>query len=173
MNNTVIRMSIQRMVCTDCGAEANASCNCGVSYVAKSVRAAEAVKANPNKSNRSIAAEIGVDKNTVRAARSELSGEFSPEERIRSDGRSFSLRQRIVDDPDIPPKMAEEAAATGRRRIFLRCAEDAARKAEQGAGLKDAKASEIDDVIMTNLNKTADAWASLRDEILSRKERSK
>jgi hypothetical protein len=30
--DTVIKMSNQRMVCTGCGAEANASCNCGVSY---------------------------------------------------------------------------------------------------------------------------------------------
>jgi hypothetical protein len=27
-----IRQSIQRIVCTGCGAEANASCNCGVAY---------------------------------------------------------------------------------------------------------------------------------------------
>ena len=56
----VIKLSIQRMVCTSCGAEANASCNCGVSYIPKALRAAEAVKANPEKSDRAIAADIGV-----------------------------------------------------------------------------------------------------------------
>jgi hypothetical protein len=29
----VINLPVQRVVCTGCGAEANASCNCGVSYV--------------------------------------------------------------------------------------------------------------------------------------------
>jgi hypothetical protein len=36
--STVIKMSIQRMICTGCGAEANASCNCGQPYVPKAVR---------------------------------------------------------------------------------------------------------------------------------------
>lgn len=37
----VIPLSVQRMVCTGCGAEASASCNCGLNYVPKAVRAAE------------------------------------------------------------------------------------------------------------------------------------
>jgi hypothetical protein len=44
---TVIPMSIQRMVCTGCGAEANASCNCGVSYVPKPERFAKTAVAQP------------------------------------------------------------------------------------------------------------------------------
>jgi hypothetical protein len=60
------------MVCTCCGAEVNAACSCGVAYVPKSVRAAEAVKANPEKSNRAIAEEIGVDHKTVGKARAGL-----------------------------------------------------------------------------------------------------
>ena len=60
-----IRRSIQRMVCTACGAEANASCNCGVAYQPKSIRAAEAIKANPEKSDRAIAKEIGASPTTV------------------------------------------------------------------------------------------------------------
>ena len=47
---TVTKLSIQRIVCTGCGAEANASCNCGKAYVPKAVRAAEAVAENPQKS---------------------------------------------------------------------------------------------------------------------------
>jgi hypothetical protein len=39
--------------------------------------------------------------------------------------KSYSIRQRITDDPDIDPKLADAAEATWRRRIFLRCAEDA------------------------------------------------
>jgi hypothetical protein len=137
--------------------------------VAKSVRAAEAIRANPGKSDRGIAAAIGVDHKTVGAARQQSRGECSPPDRIGQDGKSYSIRQRITDDPDISPKLAHEAAATGRRRVFLRCAEDAIRKAEQGAGLKDAKESEIDEEILMTLDKVIKAWTSLRDEILNRK----
>jgi hypothetical protein len=41
-------------------------------YKPKSVRAREAVEANPEKSDRAIAKDIGVSKNTVRTARNEL-----------------------------------------------------------------------------------------------------
>ena len=54
MTALVIPISLQRLACESCGAEAVASCNCGVPYQPKSVRAAEAVKANPEKSNRAI-----------------------------------------------------------------------------------------------------------------------
>lgn len=65
--NTVIQFSVQRMSCTGCGAEANASCNCGVAYAPKIVRAAEAIRANPQKSDRAIAAEIGISNVTPAA----------------------------------------------------------------------------------------------------------
>jgi|SRR5450631_1843898 hypothetical protein len=101
--NTVIKMSIQRMVCTGCGAEANASCNCGVSYVAKSVRAAQAVKANPGKSDRAIAVDLGIGHQTVGRARRESHGPDGPpdDERTGQDGKSYSIRQRITDNPDM------------------------------------------------------------------------
>jgi hypothetical protein len=119
--NTVIKLSIQRMVCTGCGAEANASCNCGVSYVAKSVRAAEAIKANPGKSDRAIAAELGIGNKTVSRARNSgvsydtpgLIGDETPVERVGRDGKSYSIRQRVIDDPDVSPELVDEAAATG------------------------------------------------------------
>ena len=118
--NTVIKMSIQRMVCTGCGAEANASCNCGVSYVAKSIRAAEAIRANPGKSDRAIAAELGIGSNTVRRAREDLGAPYGAgDERVGRGGKSYSIRQRVTDDPDISPKLVADAEATGRRRIFL------------------------------------------------------
>lgn len=171
MTNTVIKLSIQRMVCTDCGAEANACCDCGVSYVPKSIRAVEAIKASPHKSNRSIAAETGVSLGTVNTARKAVEQDCSPEERLGRDGKSYSVRQRVTEEPNLPAGMINEAAATVRRRVFLRCAEDAIRKAEQGAGLKDAKRSEIDEEILASLNKVVEVWTSLRDEILNRKGR--
>ena len=71
-----------------------------VPYVAKSVRAAQAIKANPKRSDRAIAEEIGVSRMTVGRAREESS---VPDvtERIRSEGRSFAVRQRVTEDPDI------------------------------------------------------------------------
>ena len=68
--------------------------------MAKSVRAAEAIKANPEKSNRSIAAEIGVGLETVRRARN-LDDPYGSPERIGRDGKSYSIRQRVTDDPEI------------------------------------------------------------------------
>jgi hypothetical protein len=168
MNNTVIRMSVQRMICTGCGAEANASCNCGVSYVTKSVRAAEAIKANPNKSDGIIAAELGIDRTTVLKARKGVTDSHPDDERLGRDGKSYSIRQRITDDPDIPQGLAEQAAATMRRRVFLRCASDAVRKAKQGAGLRDAKGSEIDLEILMSIREVCDAWRELHDEVYAR-----
>jgi hypothetical protein len=83
-------ISIQRMVCTGCGAEANASCNCGVSYVPKAQRAAEAIKANPEKSDRAIAAEIGASPTTVGKAREQLSsgGQLEDAPRTGLDGKT-------------------------------------------------------------------------------------
>jgi hypothetical protein len=85
-----IKVAVQRMICSACGAEANASCTCGVAYMPKSVRAAEAIKADPEKSNRAIAADIGVDHKTVGAAR-EAGGESFPtsDTRVGRDGKNY------------------------------------------------------------------------------------
>lgn len=101
--NTVIQFSVQRMVCTGCGVEANASCNCGVAYTPKKLRAAEAIKANPQKSNRAIAEETGISEPTVRRARAGASCD-APEEREGRDGKSYSVRP----DPP-PPRRGKEA----------------------------------------------------------------
>jgi len=47
-------LSVVRLACSACGAEANASCNCGKPYSPRE-RAAEVVAAHPEKSNRAIA----------------------------------------------------------------------------------------------------------------------
>jgi ParB family chromosome partitioning protein len=79
------------MICTGCGAEANAACNCGVPYVTKAFRAAEALKVNPEKSNRLIAEEIGVDEKQVRREREKLGADMSApvEMVIGKDGKSY------------------------------------------------------------------------------------
>jgi hypothetical protein len=66
-----------------------------------------------------------VHNETVSRARRQLSHDATPDdERIGRDGKSYSIRQRVTGDPDIPQKLVEAAAATGRRRVFLRCHHD-------------------------------------------------
>lgn len=102
--NTVIQFSVQRLSCTGCGAEANASCDCGLSYVPKAVRAAEAVRANPEKSDRAIAADLGIGATTVREARARHRApeDDELEERIGRDGKSYSVKPRaqIIEEPE-------------------------------------------------------------------------
>jgi hypothetical protein len=170
MTATVIKLSIQRMVCTGCGAEANASCNCGKPYVPKAVRAAEAVAANPDKSSRAIAAEIGVDKNVVEKARRELTGEDSPVERIGLDGKKRKLRtreegRREPSDCDFDYSDPKDAAEPGdtpemiRARVMLYCCEQALRYANNDAFLE-ANPSEYDSNLISAMRKAADAWIS-------------
>jgi hypothetical protein len=98
------------MVCTGCGAEANASRNCGVNYVPKSVRAREAVEANPEKSNRVTADETGVDEKTVRKARADQS---APESVTGKDGKSYpAKRLSPEDDGSLEEKIFSGAAVT-------------------------------------------------------------
>lgn len=79
--NVVIKMSVQRMVCTGCGSEANATCNCGVSYVPKRVqreRVAKAIEENPDRTVREISEETGVPKSTVHRVMQGRVVPFSP-----------------------------------------------------------------------------------------------
>lgn len=88
-----IKMSVQRMVCTGCGAEANASCNCGVSYVPKAVRAREMKEANPARSNSSIARELDMDATAVRKALQKEGVSYDTPERVMGDdGKSYPVR---------------------------------------------------------------------------------
>jgi hypothetical protein len=95
MGNPAIQIvhSIQRIVCTGCGAEANASCNCGKPYVPKAARAADAVRANPEKSDRAIAAEIGVSPMTVNRARATVP-DVTVDERIGLDGKTRRVPEK-------------------------------------------------------------------------------
>lgn len=57
-----------KLKCSACGATAEASCNCGAAYVPARDVAAKAIADNPELSARAIAAKVGVDEQTVRAA---------------------------------------------------------------------------------------------------------
>ncbi len=99
-HGTVIQMAVQQLSCTGCGAEANASCNCGKPYLPKTALAVKAVTANPERSDRSIGADIGVDHKTVAKAR-RLIGDNSPV-REGMDGKVRRLPVRPSHDEDDP-----------------------------------------------------------------------
>jgi hypothetical protein len=68
---------IPQLQCSGCGAEVEAACACGLSYVPGGVAAAKAIEANPEKSDRAIAKAVGVHHDTVRQAR-KLTGGYPP-----------------------------------------------------------------------------------------------
>lgn len=85
-----------KMCCPSCGANARAGCNCGVDYVPAGEYAAQQVAKpeNREKSNRMLADEIGVSKDTVRTAR-KVGGEKSPpEKRVGRDGKKQSATKK-------------------------------------------------------------------------------
>jgi hypothetical protein len=55
------------------------------------------------------------------------------------------------------------------KRVFMRCAADAIRKAEQGAGLAHLKGAEIDDEIVSVLSNVVAAWTKLLEDVRSRR----
>jgi hypothetical protein len=84
----------QQLRCSGCGATTDAACACGVGYVPAHEYAAKAVAANPGKSDRAIAAELGLDHKTVGKAR-RSTGEKSPvEKRVGQDGKVRRLPKR-------------------------------------------------------------------------------
>jgi DNA-binding Lrp family transcriptional regulator len=86
-----------KFICSACGADRG--CQCNAPAVPKAVRAAEALKANPGKSDRSIAEQIGASPTTVGKAREELSssGQLEDGPRTGLDGRVRKLPAREGD----------------------------------------------------------------------------
>ena len=166
---TVHQISIQRMVCTGCGAEANASCNCGKAYVPKAVRAAEAVTANPEKSDRAIAAEIGVSDKTVAKART---AEQSAVERTGLDGKTRKLPERKVEPAPKPGSdeyeqdrkecvALNQKVIDGVREVLIHRAVDAAYHAERfAAALKEHPAAPTPEIIR-GVYRVVDKWSAL------------
>jgi hypothetical protein len=89
-------ISISRLICTGCGAETNATCNCGMEYRPKAALAREAIEANPEKSNRQIAEETGADPKEVRRQRAKLGEDMSPPERQGRDGKTHKVPAKKI-----------------------------------------------------------------------------
>jgi len=94
-----------KLVCSGCGAPGEGSCGCGASYVPwKEKAAADAVAKSPEKSNRVIASEVGVDEKTVRKMRKKSTADRSAvEKRTGKDGKV-----RAMPKPAPPIKAVDE-----------------------------------------------------------------
>lgn len=142
----------RRLGCSACGATAEAACDCGVPYIPAGQRAAEAIAANPKRSDRSIAAEIGVDHKTVGAARKAV-GEHSPPERIGRDGKSYPAKTKPV--PDRDAKIGQENL----RSVLLM---------NSAASIKCAAAyhGPVDGATIAAARKAATKWDALADQMV-------
>jgi len=89
-----------RLECSSCGATANAACDCGAPYVPAGARAAAAIADNPDKSDRAIAADLGISRETVRKARS-TDNLLSVDTRVGLDGKVRRMPTRKSQD-EIP-----------------------------------------------------------------------
>jgi hypothetical protein len=102
-------MQDSTLQCSACGACTEAACDCGVAYISAGKRAAAAVAAAPEKSDRAIAAEIGVDHKTVGSAR-RSGGDDSPTEearRVGQDGKSYPAKIIKIEKQEAIEKAAE------------------------------------------------------------------
>lgn len=158
---TVIQMSVQRLACTACGAEARASCNCGKPYVPAKQRAKDAIKANPQKSDRAIAADLGISHPTVSKARRETTGNELPvdEPRVGLDGKVRRLPVRLVEEPepDVEPDIEAEIEPDSRRTAFVLRADQAAAFA--------AYSGPVDRQVCEMARRAAAAWQALANNL--------
>jgi hypothetical protein len=90
MSKLQIVHSLARLQCTRCGAEANASCNCGEPY--KPVEIAKAYsRENPSASVREISAQTGVSHASAQRAKSGVSGDTPTTGR---DGKNYPAKAK-------------------------------------------------------------------------------
>lgn len=137
-------------MCSACGTDA--SCNCGAPLMSKAQRAAEAVAANPAKSDRAIAEEIGVSAPTVGKARRESGvNNFTPDDdetRTGLDGKQYPARTRRDEHEFTRRELAER-----NRGSFLLRAQEA-----KGFAFYEGK---VDEKLVEFAKETASAWCDL------------
>jgi hypothetical protein len=108
------------------------------------------------------------DNELAKAQDRELEARTAPSD-TAAKRKAYSIRRRVVDDPDIPADMMAAYEAVQRRRVFLNIAENVLRKGEQGAGLKFAQPAEIDDEIVMTLKRIIKVWSDLCDDLARRR----
>lgn len=90
-----------KICCSACGVSADAACDCGAPYLPAGERAKQAIEANPQKSDRAIAAELGIGNKTVSRARQQSTvsrDTVRQSKRIGKDGkeRRVPVREAIT-----------------------------------------------------------------------------
>jgi hypothetical protein len=96
----IVQRVTRALACSACGAAGEANCDCGAPYLPASARAAKAIIENPGRSDRSIAAEIGVSDRTVNRARATATHD-AVGSRIGLDGKA---RKRPIVQKARPPR---------------------------------------------------------------------
>jgi hypothetical protein len=157
----VIPFAVQRMICTGCGAETNATCNCGKPYLPKAERARRAIEESREKSNVALAKEIGVDEKTIRKARA-ASDQSEPERRIGLDGKSYPAKRVAYQDTDFddesdPDEDADEKSVI----IYAGTAIDLATKMQEIISRPNALTDEGREYI----RRAADIWLKIVNSI--------
>jgi hypothetical protein len=97
--------TLARYECPKCGN----NCQCGVPYVPKTVRVAEYDKANPGKSTRQAAAELGLSKSEVGRARSSRVPDGTPDTITGRDGKNYPAAKPRKPKPYIPTQQFADA----------------------------------------------------------------
>lgn len=140
-------------MCSVCGIDAG--CNCGAPLMSKAQRAAEAIAANPRKSDRAIADEIGVSRETVRKERNSTDNQLSvnDEPRIGLDGKERRMpTRRAVEDEEEIEFSQKELSSRDRGSFLLR-----AQEAKNFAFYK----GKVDVKLLEFARGTAGAWCDL------------
>ncbi len=144
-----------KWMCSSCGVDAG--CNCGAPLMSKAQLAAEAVAADPQKSNRAIASEIGVNESTVREARPSAAGHPAAETRTGLDGKQYRMpvsREVIEEEND---EDGPEETGVRKRGAFLLFSSEARQLATYDGP--------IDEEILTSATRTMLAWCQLVEQL--------
>ncbi len=153
-----------RLECAGCGASTEARCDCGVAYVPAGVRAAKAVAETPGKSDRAIAAELGVGLGTVQRARKKSTDPHEsvepPAKRIGKDGKARKLptkRAPAVIESDDEPGIEDDIDPENYRTAFFIRADQAVRFA--------AYSGPVNHEIVAAARAAAAAWNKLAQSL--------
>lgn len=145
----------RKLGCSACGATAEAACDCGVPYDPAGQRAAAAVAAHPEKSDRAIAADIGVGKNTVMRARQSDGPDGPPERRVGKDGKRDPAKK-----PDPIRPLTKKQDADAKRGCFMLSIQEAKNLAVYDGA--------VDRAMIDFAKKAASAWCELVEKLESR-----
>ena len=108
----IVQQVNRAMECSSCGAAGIAACDCGAPYMPAAERAAKAIAANPDKSVREIADEIGVGKSTISRIRQATVPDGTVTTRTGKDGVTRVLPKRKPKPEEVIPT-EEEAEESG------------------------------------------------------------